>query len=57
MWPFNYFIFERSYDVLKSKNSCILLNKNINFDKDGTELKVENPTHSFREPNLIFKLI
>ena len=26
---------ERSYDVLKSKSSCVLLNKNINFNKNG----------------------
>ena len=28
-----YFNFERNYDVLQSKSSCILLNKNINFNK------------------------
>ena len=32
MWLFHYFNFERSYDVLKSKSPCILLNKNINFN-------------------------
>ena len=52
MWLFNYFNFERSYDVLKSKNLCILLNKNINFSKNETESKMENPTHSFTETNL-----
>ena len=43
MWLFCYFNFERNYDVLKSP--CILLNKNINFDKNETETKMENPTN------------
>ena len=46
---FNYFDFERSYDILKSKSPCILLNKNINFDKNGTEPKMENPTQFSRD--------
>ena len=29
------------------------LNKNINFNKNETEPKMENPTHSFRETNLV----
>ena len=33
-----------NYDVLKSNSPCILLNKNINFNKNKTELKMENPT-------------
>ena len=33
MWLFYYFNFERSYDVLKWKSSCILLSKNINLIK------------------------
>ena len=56
MWLF-YFIFEKSYGVLKSKISCILLNKNINFNKNEMESKMGNPTHSFREANLVFQLI
>ena len=39
MWLFYYFNFARNYDVLKSKNPCILLNKIINFIKNETELK------------------
>ena len=35
----------------------ILLNKNINFNKDETESKMENPTHSLRETNLVLELI
>ena len=52
VWLFNYFNFERSYDVLKSKSLCILLNKSINFSKNETESKMENRTHSFTETNL-----
>ena len=49
---FYYFYFERSYDVLKSKSPYFLLNKNINFNKNEAESKMENPTHSFRELNV-----
>ena len=44
MWLFYYFNFERNYNVLKSKSPCFLL-KNINFNKNETESKMENPTH------------
>ena len=57
MWLFYYFNFERNYDVLKSKSPYILLNKNINFNKNETESKMENPKHSFRETNLVLQLI
>ena len=30
MWLFYQFTFERNYDVLKTKNPCILLNKKQN---------------------------
>ena len=30
-------------------------NKNINFNKNETESKMENPTHIFRETNLVLK--
>ena len=33
-WLFYYFIFERNYDVLKSKILYLLMNKNINFNKN-----------------------
>ena len=52
-----YFNFERNYDVLKSKCPCILLNKNKDFNKNETELKMENPTQSFRETNFVLQLI
>ena len=57
MWLFYCFNFERNYDVLKSKCSCILLNKNINFNKNETESKMKNPTHGSRETNLVLQLI
>ena len=53
MWLFYYFNLERNYDVQKSKSSCILLNKNIDFNKNETKSKMENPTHNIRETNLV----
>ena len=35
----------------------ILLNKNLIFNKNVTESKMENPTHSFKETNLVLQLI
>ena len=44
--------------TFKLKESInILLNKNINFNKNETELKIENPTNSFRETNVVLKFI
>ena len=43
VWLSYYFNFESNYDVLKSKSPCILLNKNINFNKNETESKMEIP--------------
>ena len=57
VWLFYGFNFQRNYDVLKSKSPCILFNKNINFNKNETESKMENPTYSFRERNLVLQLI
>ena len=54
---FCYFNFERNYDILKSKSPCILLDKNINFNKNETESKMGNPTHSFREGNVLLQLV
>ena len=34
-----------------------MLNKNINFNKTKVELKMENPTHSLGEMNLVLQLI
>ena len=57
MWLFYYFNFERNYEVLKSKSPYFVLSKDINFDKNETESKMENPTHNFRERNLVLQLI
>ena len=57
MWLFYHFNFERNYDILKSKSPFILLNKNINFDKKETELKMENPAQGFSEINLVLQLV
>ena len=53
LWLFYYFNVERNYDVLNSKSPCTVLNKNINFNKIETQSKMENPSHSFRETNLV----
>ena len=57
VYLFYYFNFERTYDVLKSNSPCILLKKNIYFNKNQAEWKIETPTHSFREKNLMLQLI
>ena len=50
-------VFGRNFDFLKSKNPCILLNQNINFNKKETESKSKNTTYGFRGRNLVFQLI
>ena len=57
MWLFYYFSFERNYDVLKSKSSCILLNKNINLNQNETESKMKNLIHSSRETSFLLQRI
>ena len=57
MWLFYYFNSERNYYVLKSRNQYFLLSKNINFNENGTGLKMENSTHIFRETNFALQLI
>ena len=52
-----YFNFQKNCDGFKSNSPCILLNKNINFNKNEKESKIENLTHSFRETNLVLQLI
>ena len=46
-----------NYDVLKLKSPCFLLKKNINFNKNETESKMEDLTHNFRETILVLQLI
>ena len=53
---FYYFNFDRNA-VFKSKSPCFLWNKNINFNKNESGLKIENPTHNFREMKLKLQLI
>ena len=57
MWLSCDFNFERNCNVLKSKSPCVMLNKKLNINKNETELKMENSTHAFREPNLVLQLI
>ena len=52
-----FFNFEWNYEVLKSKSICVLLNKNINFNKNKAELKMGNPTSNFTETKLVLQLI
>ena len=43
---------------LISNSPYFLLNKNINFSKNETESKMENPTHTFKGVmNLVIQLI
>ena len=51
------FNYERNYDVLKSKSPCVLLNRNIDFNKNKTEAKMENPAHAFGETSLALQPI
>ena len=51
MWLFYHSNFERNYDLLKSKSPCILLNKNINFNKNETKSKWKI-THTVLESTL-----
>ena len=43
VWLFNYFNSERNYDVFKSKSPCIVLNKNMHFNKNETKSKRDEP--------------
>ena len=54
---FYYFYIERNYDALKLKRPYLLLNKNVKFNKNEMESKMENPTHSFREMNHVLELV
>ena len=54
VWLFYYFNFERNYDVLKSKSPCILLNKNINFNKNETDRKWKMPHTVLERRTLCF---
>ena len=49
--------FGKNYGVLKLESPCFLLSKNINFNKNETKSKMENPTNSFREMNYVLQLV
>ena len=51
------FNFGKIYEVLKSKSQYLLMNKNINFNKNKMELKMVNPKHAFAETTLALQLI
>ena len=52
-----YSIFENNYDI-EVKESCSLLDKNVNFNnKNKTEAEIENLTNGFRETNLVLQFI
>ena len=57
MWLFYYFNFERNHDASMSKSPWILLNKDINLNKNKTKPKMENLIHSFIGANLVLQLI
>ena len=42
---------------MTSKSSLHFVGKNTNFNKNETKSKMENPTHNFREKNLLLQLI
>ena len=59
MWDFHFrfrSVFIKVY-IFVQQNAWILLNKNIDFNKNETESKMENPTHSFKETNHVLQLI
>ena len=57
VWEQKYVWHFRNYDALKLKSPCFLLNKNINFNKNETESKMDNPTLSFKDTNLVLHLV
>ena len=57
VWFLYYSYFQRNFYILKSESLCSLLNKNMNFNKNETESKLENPTHRSREINLVLQLV
>ena len=42
---------------IKFKESILFVEKNLSFNKNKTESKIENFTHSFRKINLELQLI
>ena len=51
------FFSQKNYDLLKSKDPCFLSIKNINFHKNETDSRMENPLHSLREMNHVLHVV
>ena len=51
------FSFWKKLRLFKVKSPWFLFNKNINFNKNETEMKMENPTQSFRELNHVLHFL
>ena len=47
----------RGLSIILALKGFVTLNKVINFDKNETESKMENLTHSFTETKLVLQLI
>ena len=56
-FPIIFVLKETSFDALKPKSPCFLLNKNIKSNKNETESKIDNPTHSFIEMKHVLQLV
>ena len=54
VYGFSIILIWKEYDVLKSKSPCILLNKNIVFNKNKTKPKMENPKLVLERRTLCF---
>ena len=57
VWLFLYFNFERNHKVLKSQESVLFVEQKFKLNKNKTESRMENLTHSFIETNLVLQLI
>ena len=54
MWHFDYFSFERNYDVLNAKSPCVLLNKNVSLIKTERNQKWKTPHTVLQRRTLCF---
>ena len=48
---------EKKWHTQNFDSESLLLTKNIKFNKNEAESKMENPTHSFREMNHVLQLV
>ena len=56
MWGFPIIFILKGIMTFQSQRVNVFA-KNINFDKNETESKMENPRHTFREMNIVFQLV